>query len=436
MDRTNPTWDTTRKEQRAKRKMKKANLTAQQQTAVKIFFFLLFAAFGFVPVQAQWVKSFSVGTIYDDNAFRTYAAKPDYVTQLSGYLAKEHSGERWQSRIFYRGNYNLFGRYSERNYFFQQAGVALTRPALGGKKRDALFLGANGVQRVNRALYNYYNLAEATAFVNAKLYLAPASFTQFGYRWRGRWYSNLESFSYAEHFLFARLTHSFPSRTTLVLETNYGRKIYLQQTSTVGIDSPTGNNWHYGEHGGGMGRMWNGGGSDNGAMIPSSRPQVGQWVALLRVAQSLTANTGLSGEFTVRRNHANAVRYLAGQVAGYTSEDELFDDRYGYESEEVSLNFTQLLPWQMSLKLGGEVQWKNYPNRPALDLAGNPLTSGELRDDRRITGWIALSKSLILSENGKSLDLVGEYNLIDNQSNDRFYDFRSGAVTVGVGMKF
>lgn len=42
--------------------MKKANLTAQQQTAVKIFFFLLFAAFGFVPVQAQWVKSFSVGT--------------------------------------------------------------------------------------------------------------------------------------------------------------------------------------------------------------------------------------------------------------------------------------------------------------------------------------------------------------------------------------
>lgn len=416
--------------------MQKTRTPKLQQRTVASFFCLLFAAFGFLPANAQWVKSFSVGTIYDDNAFRTYTAKPDYVTQLSGYLAREHQGERWQSRIFYRGNYNIFGRYSERNYFFQQAGVALTRPALGGKKRDALFLGANGAQRVNRNLYDYYDLAEVTAFANAKLYLASASFTQFGYRWRGRWYSNLESFSYAEHFLFARLTHSFPSRTTLVLETNYGRKIYLQQTSTVGIDSPTENNRQYGEHRGGMERMWNDGWSDNDAMMSSSRPQVGQWAALLRVAQSLTANTGLSGEFTVRRNHANAVRYLAGQVAGYTSEDELFDDRYGYESEEVSLNFTQLLPWQMSLKLGGEVQWKNYPNRPALDLTGNPLASGELRDDRRTTGWIALSKSLMLDENGKSLDVVGEYNLIENQSNDRFYDFRSGAVTVGVGMKF
>ena len=412
----------------------KANRRPTHEIAVGVSFILLFLICGFLPAQAQWVKSFSVGTIYDDNAFRTYAEKSDYVAQLSGYLAREHSSEQWQSRIFYRGNYNLFARYIERNYLWQQAGVALNR--LLGKKRNVLFLGLNGAHRSNRALYDYYNLAEATAFGNIKLYLVPSAFTQFGYRWRGCWYSNLDSFSYTEHFLFARLTHSLPSLTTLVVETNYGRKIYLQESSIVETDTPLEDGWHYGQHGGGMGHRWNDQQTGENAMTSLARPRVGQWVGSVRVAQSLTANTGVSLEFLLRRNHEDGIRYLAGQVAGYTSEDELFDDRYGFESEELSFSLTQLLPWQMSLKLGGEMQWKDYPNRPALDLEGNALASGELRNDRRAKGWLSLGKSFLLDESGRALDLVAEYYLLDNRSNDAFYDFRSSAVTLGGDLKF
>ncbi|HEX9654191.1 MAG TPA: hypothetical protein VGA99_10810, partial [bacterium] len=185
----------------------------------------------------------------------------------------------------------------------------------------------------------------------------------------------------------------------------------------------------YGHHQGGMGQ-W-GGWNQNENNSHSIKPSVSQWIGQMRMAQSLTNTTGLSTDVILRRNLENDVRYLAGQVSGYTSEDELFDDPYGYESEELGATLTQLLPWKFTFKAGTEYKWKDYVNRPALDLNGDALSSGELRSDRQIWTWLSLGKTFEF-RSGRTVSLFGEFYRIDNQSNDSYYDYQGNFVSFAI----
>ena len=401
---------------------------------------ILFAGFASAPTFGQWTRSISVNTSYDNNAFRNYAALPDFVTGLSGYLAKDSRSEKWQSRLYYRGSFNFFAEYDARNYHYHHVGAAFSRVL--NKRGNALNLGLNASLRVNSEIYNYYNLKEISGYGNVKLNINPSSITNLGYRLRGRWYSNLPELNYSEHYFLARYTHFFRSKTTLIFEGNYGRKIYRKQITDdiiVPGNGPDDMNG-YGHHQGGMGHFGRAGNMGNNEGVgntgsSSIQPGVGQWVGQVRLAQSLTHSTGLSANFVLRRNPGGEIRYLAGQVSGYISEDELFDDRYGYESEEISATLTQLLPGQITFKASLESQWKDYTNRPALDLNGEALPGGELRNDRQLLAWFSLNKSFTIS-GGKAVNLIGEVYWVDNRSNDLYYDYRVSLISIGMGMSF
>lgn len=405
-----------------------------------VFISILLGELASVSVFAQWTRSISVNTSYDNNAFRNYAALSDVVTQLSGYLAKDIMKENWQSRLYYRGSFNLFAEYDARNYHFHHIGGAFSR--VFSKRGNTLNLGLNGRLRSNGKIYNYYDFTEASAYGNIKLNIGVPSIANFGYRLRGRWYSNLAELNYAEHYFFARYTHFFQSRTTLILEGNYGRKIYRDQITGEAIspESEPGDMNGYGHHRGGMGHMGgygNIGSSEDSGNISSNnvQPRVGQWLGQVRLAQSMSNSTGLSADFVLRRNPGGEIRYLAGQVSGYISEDELFDDRYGYESEEISATLTQLLPWKFTFKAGIESRWKDYVNRPALDLSGDALPGEKHRKDRQVLAWFGVNKSFIML-GGKSVNLGGEFYWFDNRSSDLYYNYQVSLISFGVGMSF
>ncbi|MFQ5769807.1 MAG: hypothetical protein ACE5HX_04690 [bacterium] len=391
-----------------------------------IFILLLSMGFTAHSVFAQWTKSFAVNTSYDDNAFRNYAGLSDYATQISAYLAKDFGEENWQSRWFYRGSFDIFAQYDERNYHYHQVGAAWSR--LLNDRENTLNLGINGKLRSNRSAYDYYNFTEAAGYGNFKFKFGYSTAVNLGYKIRSRWYSNIPDLSYIEHDFFVRYTHFFATRTTFMIAGEYGRKQYQEQITEDNLAQ-----WNmddYGSHRGGMGHMWNGGWFNN-INSTSVKPSVGQWLGQIRLAQSLTSSTGLSTDFMLRSNPGDGVRYLAGQVSGYTTEDELFDDPYGYESEEFGATLTQLLPWELTFKAGVESKWKDYDNRPALDLNGETLPSGELREDRQVVTWLRLSKSFNLLE-GKSANLIAEFYWMDNQSNDLYYDFQVTLLSLGI----
>lgn len=379
---------------------------------------------------AQWTKSLAIYTSYDDNAFRNYKKLSDYTSQISMYLAKDFTGERQKARLFYRGSFNLFVEYHDRNYQFHKMGAAWTK--IFNEKGHTFNLGTNAKFRGNRSAYDYYNFKEAQGFANVKWMLGPSQIANLGYRLRGRVYAKLPELDYVEQFVFTRYTQFFKTKTTLMLEINYGRKVYQRAFSEN--NSSMGEEGHTGRHRGGMGHF--------GPLSSNTEDEnvrfdkaVGQWVGKLRLAQSLTSSTGISFDFLLRRNPHNTIRYLVGQVSGYTSEDELFDDRYGYESQEVSSTLTRLLPWDITMQASTDVLWKDYVNRPTLDLTGEPLSSGELRNDRQLAVGLSVNKTIDMA-GSLSLSLHSEFYFMNNHSNDPFYNYTLHFFSFGVSTSF
>ena len=398
---------------------------------------ILLSGFSSVSVQAQWTKSFSVSTSYDNNAFRNYAGLSDNISQFSGYFAKDFSSEKWQSRLYYRGSYSLFAQYDARNYHYHQLGGAFSRVLSDGG--NTLNLGINSSLRVNGTIYDYYNFQDASVYGNVKIVINSASNANLGYRLHGRRYSNLPDLNYSEHYFFARYIGFFQTRTTLMVESNYGLKIYQSHiTGTQPVQEDGQGFEGYGTHRGGMGHFGNTGSmGDNSHMSEiesnNTNPGVGQWIGQFRLAQSLTNATGLRVEFTLRRNPGGEIRYLAGQVSGYISEDELFDDHYGYESEELGTTLTQIFSGKVTLKASIDTRWKDYVKRNALDLNGDPVHDQSLRKDREVQFWFSLGKSFSMP-GGKSISLMGEFYWIDNRSNDLYYNYQVSLISLGAGM--
>jgi len=223
-----------------------------------------------------------------------------------------------------------------------------------------------------------------------------------------------------------------------MFEANYGRKIYLEQiinTTSNYRDEQWGMGGYYDYNDGwGMGQMGMGSWINNSNQI-TSKPSSDQWIGKIRIAQSLGNSTGLSADFLLRRNPVNMARFLPGQVSVYITEEELFDDRYGYESEEIEILFTQYLPWKFILKSSPGFRWKNYSKHHALDKDGEILSDQKLRVDQQILFWINLNKSFSIFK-GKEANIFFDFYWIKNQSNDFYYNYEVSLISMGLGLSF
>ncbi len=161
-----------------------------------------------------------------------------------------------------------------------------------------------------------------------------------------------------------------------------------------------------------------------------------QRVGLLRAAQALTPTTGLSAQLSVRRSLDSSVRYIIDHAGYYYSDEELFDDVFGYESERFELMFKQRLPGSMILTASGILLDKHYTNRLALDLEGYPFPDNRFRDDRRIIGKISLIKSWRYSKTFKPINLSIDYMYMNNRSNDPYYRFDTTFFSLGFSQSF
>ncbi len=274
---------------------------------------------------------------------------------------------------------------------------------LGEELQTQLNAGLTCNLRRNRASYTFYDHQQVSAYVNLKHYLAERSLSRVSYSFRYLSFDELSDFNYVEHYGFAQLTQSFTTKTTLILEADLGTKIYtsanLEETASM-------------SRGRGHG----------GRVVAASRPKVTQFAGIARLGQSLVAGTGLSLTAQYQINLQKDSRYLSSEY-GVISDDELFDDHYGYEGPQVNVMLMQLLPAGMVMKISGGTQQRKYSERPAYDLDGNQL-AGERADTRRVL-------SMQLEKNFKTLgfSLGLAYDSIRNESNDRFYDYTNNALT-------
>ena len=342
-----------------------------------------------------------ISTMYDDNVLNNYQMVSDKVSTLildAGYGFGDSS---WLGRVYYDGALNYYQSITERTNQFHSLHASFAHYS-GEDEQDVFTLGFSYGQGFYRGSYTFYDHTQWTATVQYKQFLSDFVINNLGYAFRSISFPGMSDFSYSEHALSGSLSFGLPTQTTLIVQTDLGAKFY--STSSTSVTD--------GMHKGGM----------------SYVPSVIQFAPLVRIGQSIIEGTGLSFATKYQWNLQKQTRYLSSSY-GAISDDELFDDHYGYEGLQASLMLTQILPESMLLRVSGTFQNRLYSSLAAYDLERNALSSQ--RNDQRTSLSLLLQKSF---EMGFTLKAAVDF--IRNSSNDAYYGYRNTAVALEISLPF
>jgi len=362
-----------------------------------------------LPLSAQTGSKLDIQSGYLSNVFRNYYAVPDYFTELSATLNQDFVNEERGIGFYYQGSVDLFKTYNERNYHLHSFGTDFYQylDDDGSQLRGGIEVS----KRFHTEEYRWYALQQTSVYFNSKWILEPQLYGYFGARLNWHRYDLLSEFSYAETIVYARLSRFFDSGTSVFVEGDFLTKQYKPSNGTSSIPE-----------------------LPEVVTLGSGASQ--QFVGLIRVARSVLPKLGVSAQRLLRRNVQSSVRYLGTTDGFYYSDEEIFDDIYGYNSEELSLTLNSRLPFKTTLSIGSQLIWKHYDLREALDLDGNPFPNFRLREDKRNILNVSLQKSLGLKTGLIPLKLSLDWTGIWNDSNDPYYNYDSQIFSFGLTQDF
>ncbi len=374
-------------------------------TTIAIFFLFAYSKLSIGQTE------FSIKTMggYTNNAFANYLSLPDYYTNINAFLNHDWVSEMRGIRWFYDGSLVAFSKYQERTYHSHQVG--LTYYSYFDENNNKLNAGVNTSKRYHKEAYHWYELIESSAYTNIKLLLSQQLYTYLGANFIWQEYTSLEAFSNWQSILYWRMSRFFDSGTTLILEADLLGKHYYPVGETSNID-------------------------DFPEIVTIGEGSSQQFVGMIKAAQALTAKTGISVQMLLRKSLTTSVRYLGSSTGYYYSDESLFDDIHGYNAEELNLTLKKWLPWNINLIASTTLDWKHYNQRLALDLDGVPFSDERLRADTRISHSISVKKMLKLGANLRPFTLSVNWILMQNSSNDPYYNYNTRFFTFGLSQNF
>jgi len=376
---------------------------------------LLMALLFIQSVSAQLSTNIKVSSYVDDNLFRSPEPVSDVLSSVGVTLSyrPQDSG----MKFYYDGSFFMYNDLSERNFSLQAVGLN-SFSAFGKNKQHGFYWGSDLTMRFNRLEYDYYDYTQLYAYANLNFDL-NFMFLKSGYNFRYRGYSNLPDLSNYRHYVFVQLNKSFVTRTTLILEADLGHKSFAGQDL-------------YSNTSGGRGRgMW----LQTPTTVSSEIPSMTHAVLLARVSQSLHPKVGVFVQYRKQISLTDQTDYQ--NYEGYFQDEELFDDPFSYESDAVTTQLTWVLPWAMTIKLGGGTISKSYISEQAYTSAEDTVGLGGLRVDDANNFFVSLKKTFYLKKhwlNALSVDV--HYNYIRNESNSYWYDYKNGVLGAGISWKF
>jgi hypothetical protein len=384
-------------------------------------------------------KEINVGTnlLVDDNIFRTSSNKGDVVTipyaDLGYQLNPGITDESLDMLYFgYSGQFYLFNKMSQRDFSVHSFNTHYNY--LWPETRNLIALGGKVETRINPKEYNYYDYNSGGFYLNYKRYLKTNLMLLAGYNLVNKNFAEFPEFNYLENTLSVQTSLFLKSRTTLRFTANYYHKNYtnsIASLDSVYIEPVDGNAPVMGMGRGMMRRPGIGIPTEDGEgfywyrMQADEFPSTDQFKLGLSVAQNLAEGIGVTASYTARLNPHNRNRYLTNLGESVLNNEELFDDHYSYVGHQGRFQYKQMLPAESILTLIITARSRNFRGRPALDLVGNALPSGENRRDKALLFEVEFSKKLStgLFDKSHDLDLSVGFGLGRNSSNDEYYDY-------------
>ena len=353
-------------------------------------------------VYAQVGFESRLSTMYDDNILNNYQRISDKISTITLDAGYGFGGARWDGRVFYDGALNYYQSVTDRTNQFHSVRTSFAHYS-GEDEENVLNVGISYGRGFYRGGHAFYDHDQVTATVLYKQFLSDLVINNRGYAFRSIRFSAMSDFSYSEHTVSGSFSFALRTQTTLIVQTDLGAKFYSTPEPTSETD---------GMRKGGV------------ALAPGAV----QFTPLVRIGQSIMEGTGLSLTTKYQWNIQKQTRYLSSSY-GAISDDELFDDHYGYEGLQTSLMLTQLLPESMLLRVTGGVQNRLHSSLAAYDLDGNVLSSQ--RNDRRTSLSILFQKDFQMG-----FTLKAAVDFIRNYSNDPYYDYRNTAVALELSLPF
>jgi hypothetical protein len=323
--------------------------------------------------------------------------------------------------VFYDGKFFVYNNMAVRNFSLHDFGFSNVK-ALGKDKAHTLYLGAEYTIRSNTDDYKYYQYNQFFAY--SSLYLdLDFLFLKSGYNFRYRNYANVPDLSNSRHYFFLQLNKSFKTRTSLIIEADYGYKSFAGQqlfTDTLTVTK-------------GFGRRQN---TTIQTTVSSSEiPSLSQAVLLARIAQSLHDRVGVYIQYRKQISLTDETIYQNSDA--YYQDEELFDDPFSYESDNYSCQLTWLMPWLMRAKVGGTFSSKTYVSEQAYISETDSGGLGGDRKDDKTYYFVNVTKSFQINKSWlRTLVFELNYNLVKNVSNSYWYNFKNSILGGSIQLKF
>jgi hypothetical protein len=342
---------------------------------------------------------------YSSNIFSNYNETPDYVSTLGAAVNQDWIGSASGYRLYYRGEYNSYKELPVLTWQNHQIGTSFYTDWNGQANR--LNVGLSFSKRLHGDELQWYEQWQVLANAQVKWTLQPQLFAYTGLMLRWRTYTSLAPFSYRQGTAFARISRFFDTGTTVMAEFQVTGKNYVPNSSVSDV-------------------------ADLPLVVTHGDGSSIQWLGTFKLAQALTAKTGLNLEMLLRRNPQSEIRYLGNDNGVYYSDEELFDDVLSYHGEEIFTTLKQMLPWSAKLNVGAGVLFKRYDNRLAADIYGVPFPDQRLRTDQRRLVWLTLEKTIPIKTAWQPLALILSWTRLTNDSNDPYYQYTGSYWSLGL----
>ncbi len=410
-----------------------------------------------VPAAAQLHFSLYTSHMYDDNSFAFYEKREDVYHALFGALSAGTQSKYTYVQGYYYGALVLFRTYSDRTYNIHTLGAytqiqlshrdfgqeqeneheqepeqegsgpyvpAMPRPqpaeatSFSDSLVSYLFIIPQVGGRFDHDNWDFYDFQRGSLLLRWRVRLFGALMARLHHTVQYKRYPNLEQFTHLENTGGIVLNHPLARKLQIFGAIDAGHKRYtetMNDTTWVTDGTP------------GKGK---GGVKPPRAVISQfSTPSTMQYVFSVGLVYRLFQSAPLSLSWLRRSNPSSDARYVREDAIFGLTEDEIFDDRYGYQSNELRLQLDGVLPGNIRTMNSIEVIRKQYP-RTATNLAGLPLEGYPQREDNRFVLRLQALYPLFRSADGTGLSVGLAYNFIRNQSNNAYHDFHNHQVAV------
>ncbi|OPZ72288.1 MAG: hypothetical protein BWY83_00725 [bacterium ADurb.Bin478] len=342
---------------------------------------------------------------YASNAFANYLESGDWYNGLTLQLNQDWLQQTYGLRLYYQGEAETFRRYGDRSYHQHGIGVAYYHQNHDSAAR--LQSGLSAQKRFHRDTYAWYEQQQVNGYANVRWILQPSLYLYLGATAKYVHYPLLSAFSSMQPSLFMRWGWFSEKGTTVLAEADFSSKWYSHDHDLTVPDAFV-------------------------EMVALGEEQSLQGLFSVKVAQALTPAVGANVLFAVRHNFINSVRYLGTGDSTFYSDEELFDDVFGYHGFSLAPSLKMLFVPGWTLQLGGALLWKYYDQRQAVQLDGVPFVDERLREDRRLLWSVSVEKKVRLAKNWQPLGIMFGYQNVQNESNDPYYRYRADFITLGI----